>query len=223
MEATLTVGVDEAGYGTLWGPISVAATCSISDWRNPCIRDSKKMSPKIRNEAIDQIKSHMLWSHAFIPASVINESGMVFALNTARRRVVEHICKTILERYTKPHITVVVDGNDLDEMDLKLKSGLVVHILPMVRGDSHCFECSAASVIAKVTRDRFVHEHVSNEREDIFGLRRNKGYGTEDHRRAIMHRGLGNLDPEHRLGACESLVRNYLKKKARHESPAAPV
>ena len=170
----LIAGVDEAGRGPLVG--SVVAAAVILDPNNPIegLNDSKKLTEKKREKLFLEIKEKALaWAIAEATHQEIDEINILQASLLAMRRAVEAL-----------HITpehVLVDGN-------KVPQGLSMSCDAVVGGDALHAEISAASILAKVTRD---HQMVELDQQfPQFGFAKHKGYPTKAHFEAIATHGV---------------------------------
>ena len=170
----LIAGVDEAGRGPLVG--SVVAAAVILDPNNPIegLNDSKKLTEKKREKLFIEIKEKALaWSIAEASHQEIDEINILQASLLAMRRAVEGL--KILPEH------VLVDGN-------KVPKGLQMSCDAVVGGDALHAEISAASILAKVTRD---HEMVELDQQyPQFGFAKHKGYPTKAHYEAIAEHGV---------------------------------
>jgi len=173
MGAHCVAGVDEVGRGPLVGAVVTAAV--ILDPRHPIegLTDSKKLSEKKREQLFVQIKEHALaWSLGRAEPSEIDELNILWATMLAMKRAVEGL--TI-----EPDL-VLIDGNRVP--DLQIASQAVV------KGDLRVQEISAASILAKVTRDR---EMVAlDKRFPQYGFAAHKGYPTKAHLAALEQYGV---------------------------------
>ncbi|AYO54722.1 ribonuclease HII [Acinetobacter wuhouensis] len=170
----LIAGVDEAGRGPLVG--SVVAAAVILDPNNPIegLNDSKKLTEKKREKLFVEIKEKALaWSIAEASHQEIDEINILQASLLAMRRAVEGL--------KIPPEHVLVDGN-------KVPKGLQMSCDAVVGGDALHAEISAASILAKVTRD---HEMVELDQQyPQFGFAKHKGYPTKAHYEAIAEHGV---------------------------------
>jgi len=169
-----TAGVDEAGRGPLVG--SVVAAAVILDPENPIegLNDSKKLSEKKREKLFAEIQEKALaWAVAEASAAEIDELNILQASLLAMRRAVEKLG-------VQPE-HVLVDGN-------KIPQGLSVSCDAVVGGDAIHPEISAASILAKVSRDREMAE--LDRQHPQFGFAKHKGYPTKAHFEAIAEHGV---------------------------------
>ena len=168
----LVAGVDEAGRGPLAGPVFAAAV--ILDELNPIVglADSKKLSPKRRESLYESIKARALCC-CVAQASVeeIDDLNILQATLLAMRRAVEGL-------RLKP-VKVLVDGNRLPLLDVRAEA--------IVQGDALVPAISAASILAKVERDRWCQQ--IDAQFPVYGFARHKGYGTAEHLAALRQHG----------------------------------
>ena len=168
----LIAGVDEAGRGPLAGPVVAAAV--ILDDLSPIagLADSKKLTALKRERLYDEIRAKALCcSIAEATVEEIDELNILQATMLAMRRAVEGL-------RLKP-TKVLVDGNRLPVLDVLAEA--------IVKGDSKVQAISAASILAKVTRDRWC-EQIDHE-YPAYGFAKHKGYGTEAHMQALKTHG----------------------------------
>ncbi|TAF74526.1 MAG: ribonuclease HII [Curvibacter sp.] len=174
----LVAGVDEAGRGPLAGPV-VAAAVILDDLRPIAgLNDSKKLSAARREKLLDEIRAKALcYSIAHASVEEIDEINILQATLLAMRRAVEGL-------RLKP-AKVLVDGNRLPVLDVLAEA--------IVKGDATVPAISAASILAKVTRDRWCAE--LDAQYPQYGFATHKGYGTAEHLAALQTHG---ACPEHR-------------------------
>ena len=171
-------GCDEAGRGPLAGAVAAAACILPAGVEIKGLDDSKKLSEKKREELFNVIKEAAV-SCAVATCSVdeIEQLNILEAALTAMRRAVE-----MLE--VKPEF-ILVDGN--------INRGFLLPSKPVIGGDAKSPNIAAASILAKVTRDRMCYE--LDEKYPMYGFAKHKGYATKEHREAILKYG---PCPEHR-------------------------
>lgn len=170
--AALIAGVDEAGRGPLAGPVVAAAV--ILDDLNPIkgLADSKKLTALKRDKLYDEIRAKALCcSIAQASVEEIDTLNILQATMLAMRRAVEGL-------RLKPN-KVLVDGNRLPVLDVLAEA--------IVKGDSKVQAISAASILAKVTRDRWCVQ-IDRDFPD-YGFAKHKGYGTQAHMQALKKHG----------------------------------
>lgn len=168
----LLAGVDEAGRGPLAGPVVAAAVILDDTKRIRGLNDSKVLTPLQRDRLFDQIREKALCC-AVGEASVaeIDELNIFHATMLAMKRAVEGL-------RLKP-VKVLVDGNRLPKIDVLCEA--------IVGGDAKVKSISAASIIAKVTRDRMLLQ--LHEQYPQYGFAAHKGYGTPEHLQALKAHG----------------------------------
>lgn len=189
----VTVGLDEVGRGPLAGPLTVGAVVLRKD-APPIegLNDSKQVPEAHRLALAETIKECALaWAIVDIEPSEIDECGMTACLRKAFRQAVAEIEAQGIE----PEV-ILLDGNPLH---LDPREMNVVH------GDARCASISAASLIAKVSRDALM---VSYEKEyPGYDFASSKGYGSARHRQAIAEKG---LTPIHRVSFCQNFLQESL-------------
>ena len=174
----LTAGVDEAGRGPLAGPVMAAAV--ILDDRHAIkgLADSKKLSARRREALFDEIRAKALCcSIAQASVEEIDELNILQATLLAMRRAVMGL--------RLPPKLVLVDGNRLPVLEMRAEA--------IVKGDAKVPAISAASILAKVSRDRWCLEY--HQQFPQYGFDQHKGYGTADHLAALRLHG---PCPQHR-------------------------
>jgi ribonuclease HII len=165
-------GIDEVGRGCLFGPVVAAAVILPKDCCLPGLTDSKKLSPKKRNQLDPQIRELALaWAIAAVDVETIDRINIRRASLEAMRRAVEQLKLT-------PDF-LLIDGKDTIRWDCPQQ--------PVIKGDATSFSIAAASVLAKVHRDRLVVE--LDAKYPGYGLARHKGYGTPVHMEALARLG----------------------------------
>ena len=174
----LTAGVDEAGRGPLMGPV-VAAAVILNDLKPiKGLADSKKLTALQRDKLYDEIRAKALCcSIAMATVEEIDELNILQATLLAMKRAVEGL-------RLKPHKTLV-DGNRLPPLSMLAEA--------IVKGDAKVPAISAASILAKVTRDRWCAEY--DLQYPQYGFASHKGYGTAAHLLALRAHG---ACPQHR-------------------------
>lgn len=184
---TIVVGIDEAGRGALAGPV-VAAACVLPDKKIPvCIGDSKQMSAAERDESYEWLIKNCIHGAGLVSAQMIDKVGILASTEMAMQQAVAQVAKRGEEFY------LLVDGRDAFWFDWPHSS--------IVRGDESEPCIGAASIIAKVTRDRLMIQ--SAEEYPQYDLEKNKGYGTFAHFAALKKHGICAL---HR----RSFLKNFL-------------
>ena len=181
------LGIDEVGRGPLAGPLVVGAVIlpvEKPEWVEE-LRDSKKLSVKKRerlNEII--LKKALATGLGWVSAMELDEIGMSEALKLATRRAVEEVQKT-----HQSFSQIVIDG----KVNFLQSTALAKYVSTMPKADDLIKEVSAASIIAKQARDKYMYEVAKLYPK--YGFEKHVGYGTVKHRAAIMEYG---ICPEHR-------------------------
>lgn len=163
-EITAIVGVDEAGRGPLAGPVVAAAVVFPQSYKNPDIDDSKKLTAKKRAKLFDEIKEHALsYGIAFASAQEIDELNIYAATKLAMVRAINQI--------NVPYQLILTDAMPFEDLS--------VPVIPLIKGDAKALNIAAASILAKVTRDKFMEDLQGKYPNFTFGV--HKGYGTKAH------------------------------------------
>ena len=185
------IGVDEAGRGSLAGPV-MAAACMLQPSpksRNDLegllglgVNDSKKLSPKKREEIFKILTSHplVLWSVGEASEKEIDEINILQASLLAMRRAVEKLMDKN-DRLERENFSVYIDGREVIP-------NLTANQKSIINGDAKVFSIAAASIIAKVTRDRLMLKYA--EKYPQYGFEKHKGYGTKQHYEMIEKHGI---------------------------------
>ena len=172
-------GVDEAGRGPLAGPVVAAAVILDPAADYPGVGDSKKLSPRAREKAFDLIRERALaWAWAELSAAEVDRLNPLRAALSAMVQAVAGL--------DPPPALVLADGNFAPAVPMPVQA--------VVRGDGLSLSIGAASILAKVTRDRLMLEW--HARYPHYGFDRHKGYGTAEHLAALRRHG---PSPCHRL------------------------
>lgn len=187
----MILGIDEVGRGPYAGPLVIGA-CVLGDWQNSedaewieKLTDSKKLSAKRREELYVLIKEKALAAATgWVSSAEIDEVGLSEALRLATRRAVEQIQKTKV-----PFSEIIIDGT----MNFLVGTKLEKYVSTLKKGDFLVKEISAASILAKVERDKYMTELDAVYPE--YGFGKHVGYGTAAHQKAMEEFG---LTPEHR-------------------------
>lgn len=169
---SLLAGVDEAGRGPLAGPVCAAACILPRNLEIPGLNDSKKLSPQKREALYDVIiKSAVSYGIAFATVEEIESLNILNATFLAMNRA--------LSQLSPQPALALIDGNR--------NSGISIPSRCVVKGDSLCADIAAASVLAKVTRDRYMLTMAEQYPE--YGFEKHKGYGTAQHYAALRQFG----------------------------------
>ena len=174
----ITAGVDEVGRGSLIGPVYAAAVILNKSIKKKMLKDSKSLTKSKREVLSKYIKKNSIWSIGRASVKEIEKNNILKASLLAMKRAIVKLKK-------KPAI-VLIDGNKIPEIkNYKLKS--------VIKGDQKIPSISAASIIAKVTRDKMITN--LGKKFKGYYLDKNSGYGTKQHLKAIKNLGITS---EHR-------------------------
>ena len=180
----VVAGVDEAGRGPLAGPVYAAAVILPEGTVIKGINDSKKLSEKRREELFEEITQKAIAYNIFsVDEKRIDEINILNATYEAMNGAVNGLS-------VKPDF-VLIDGNRIAGMEIPQET--------VVKGDSKSISIAAASILAKVSRDRFICEMA--EKYPQYEFEKHKGYGTKVHNEAIL-----------KYGPCEIHRKTFLKK-----------
>jgi ribonuclease HII len=166
-------GVDEAGRGPLAGPVSVAAVILPDGFEHEVLNDSKKLTEARRERIYEELITcdGLRWSVVLVDVEVIDRINILQATHSAMR-------EAVLKLEPKPDV-VLIDGLPVPRFPIQQQA--------LVKGDSLSLSIAAASVIAKVTRDRLMLEAAREFPQ--YGFEKHKGYGTRQHLAALEKHG----------------------------------
>mgnify|MGYP000872625996 CR=1 FL=1 len=168
----MVAGVDEAGRGPLAGPVSVAAVILPHDLYLPKLNDSKKLSAKVREELFEEIQSK-----AISIASVLVDAKTIDRINIYQATI-NGMYEAIFSLAQEPQ-EVLIDAMRLEKLPMRSQS--------IIKGDAKSASIAAASIVAKVTRDRLMDEY--DKIYPVYGFAKHKGYGTAEHIAALKKYG----------------------------------
>jgi len=172
------IGVDEAGRGPLVGSVVAAAVVFPDNFYFEGLTDSKKLTEKKREDLYTQITEQCNWSVAEASSIEIDEINILQATLLAMKRAVNKLNNEFSNSHHENIFRVLVDGNQCPD---------VPNCLAIVKGDLIEPVISAASIVAKVTRDRQMKE--LDLKYPDYGFSRHKGYGTKEHLIALSKYG----------------------------------
>lgn len=186
----IIAGVDEAGRGPLAGPVCAAAVILPRELEIPGLNDSKKLTDAKRRELYDCITAQAVsYGIAFASVAEIDELNILQATFLAMKRALDQLT-------VRPDLALI-DGNRETDFGLPVKT--------IIKGDSLSANIAAASILAKVTRDRYMEDLA--EQYPGYGFEVHKGYGTKRHYAALDELGVSEV---HR----RSFLRKYEAQKA---------
>lgn len=192
------IGVDEVGRGPLAGPVTVGAVCvpHTFDWQTlPGVKDSKQLSENVREEiyrdaCVLKRAGQILFTTASVGPATIDRIGITRAVSLAIERAISRVT-------TDPEATeVLLDG-------LLAAPQRFTQQRTITGGDGKEPIIGLASIVAKVTRDRYMVRLDAREPYGEYGFASHKGYGTKAHRAALQEHGLSDM---HRRSYCRQLI-----------------
>lgn len=190
-------GIDEAGRGPLAGPVVVACVVMPRDSMIEGVNDSKKVSEKKREKLYDEITQEAIaYGVGIIPQEEIDRINILNATKEGLTLAIKEMEKDLKEKqrsFEKPEIILVDALTKIDTDHIPYRS--------IIKGDAKSYSIAAASIIAKVTRDRIMREW--DEVYPMYGFAKHKGYGTASHIAAIKEYG---LCPLHRRSFVKNIV-----------------
>ena len=166
-------GTDEAGRGPLYGPVVAGCVVLPRDFKLEGLTDSKKLSEKKREKFYDYITKNTIWAVGIVSAKEIDKINIYEASRKAMIMAINEVRKQINVDY------VITDAMPID-LDIPVKD--------IIKGDAKSITLAAASVIAKVTRDRMMLE--IDKKYPEYGFKNHKGYPTKKHLEALEKYGL---------------------------------
>ena len=191
------IGVDEVGRGPLFGRVYAAAVILSNTFDPTKVKDSKKYSSsKKMREAYEYIKENAVaWGIGYENERIIDRINIKQATFSAMHKAIANISKQI----TDSKFYIIVDGNDFKPyLSLQNNEYREIQTICIIEGDNKYASIAAASILAKVERDQYIENLCDNypKLEEYYGLRKNKGYGTKQHRLGIDIYGITSY---HRL------------------------
>lgn len=172
----LIAGVDEAGRGPLAGPVCVASVILPDGIYLEKINDSKKLSDKVKDKLFDEIReSAVAYNIVLISNEEIDRLNILNA-------TFKGMCDAVLGLSVKPDY-VLIDGNRIKGMETEHEC--------VVKGDSKSISIAAASILAKVTRDRYMME--MDKKYPEYNFKKHKGYPTKEHYEALKNYGASEI------------------------------
>tara|TARA_B100000902_G_scaffold152213_1_gene148771 strand:+ start:199 stop:876 length:678 start_codon:yes stop_codon:yes gene_type:complete len=206
-ETIIEIGVDEAGRGPMLGRVYSAAVILPKDetFKHELMKDSKKFtSEKKINEVADYIKENaIMWNVAYCSEEEIDHLN----IRNATHRAMHNAIRNLINNNNIKQYHLLIDGNDFKSFTIVDNLNIVQIPHTCIKGGDNIYSAiAAASILAKVERDKYIYELCDNnpELDEKYSIRKNKGYGTKDHMNGIIQHGISNY---HRktFGLC----RNY--------------
>lgn len=169
--------IDEVGRGCLAGSVVACAVIMPEGLLIEGVNDSKKLTPKKRDKLYDIIKeSAVAIGIGEISCTVIDEVNIKNATHLAMKQAIENLKDKEGNKYVPDHLLI-----DAEKLDLEIPQ------LNIIKGDEKCHGIAAASIVAKVTRDRMMEE--LDKKYPAYKFAKNKGYGTKDHVQSLLQYG----------------------------------
>lgn len=189
--AKIVIGIDEAGRGPLAGPLVIAAIAGLRNRYLVGIKDSKKLTPLARERWYKILREKAVCRYVSIRPELIDTRGIVPSTRAAIGRLVKKMCNY----YKLPTLNykLLLDGSLYAPSDYHQKT--------IIKGDERVPIIAAASIIAKVVRDRKMTR--LDAEYPNYGFAKHKGYGTRAHQAAIIKFGLSDI---HRRSFCSKLI-----------------
>lgn len=175
---SLVIGVDEAGRGPLAGPVVSAAVFLKTKKFNTRVDDSKKLTPGQREKAFLEIIKNSVFGISIVSEKIIDRINILEATRLSMQQAVNSLIRKLRSKKSKD-IHVIVDGNMVLNLGLPCTA--------IIKGDTKSKSIAAASILAKVTRDRLMFEYDKVYPE--YGFTRHKGYPTREHRNILKNIG----------------------------------
>lgn len=209
MKNNLIIGIDEAGRGPLFGPVAIG-TVLVDDAvfekirKNGALRgltDSKKLSEKERERLFVELKKLEVDNVVrcvctLVSAKIIDTKGISHAIKSGIKKNLQQLLGKKWDEATTHNVQILLDGS--------LKAPVeFTHQKTIIKGDLKEPIISAASIIAKVTRDRYVTKIAKAKKYARYKIGEHKGYGTVAHRALIVKYGLSDM---HRKSFCKRLI-----------------
>jgi ribonuclease HII len=200
----IIIGVDEAGRGPLFGDVYTSCVIlPIGNFDESCLKDSKRFSSKKKiKEVYEYIKDNVeYYDIDFATIEEIDKHNILQATQRSMHRSIQKLITKYLEKNPTTNLSdfkICVDGNYFNSFHYFYNDQ--IHIIQhecLVKGDDKCKSISAASILAKVSRDEYILQFINQfpDYESKYNLSKNKGYGTKQHIEGIKQYG---YSPYHR-------------------------
>jgi ribonuclease HII len=185
------IGIDEAGRGSLAGPV-IAVAIMVNDNLSMInsrslreVNDSKKLSANKREELYNIFRNtkEIQWGRGLVSAKTIDRINILQATKLAARKAIKNLEKKIGKKFSKNKTTIIIDGNQGIDSDFKE--------MPIVKADGKIFLCACASIVAKVERDRLMRKYHKLYPE--YNFAKHKGYPTKLHQKLLKKYGACNI------------------------------
>lgn len=188
-------GVDEVGRGPLAGPVVAAAVVLPADFDVLGVDDSKKLSEKKRNQLYEEIiEKALCYGVGQRDNQIIDQINILEATKEAMTEAIENAEAMLMERFGEEISYVLFDAMKIEAVEKPQQA--------LIKGDSRSVSIAAASIVAKVTRDRQMIDY--HGKYPYYGFESNKGYGTKAHYEGIAEHG---ITPIHRKTFLKNIVK----------------
>ena len=204
----IEIGVDEAGRGPMFGRVYAAAVVLPKDdsFKHEDMKDSKKFSSEKKiNKTADYIKENATaWAVAYMSESDIDKINIRNATHQAMHKAIKEVILKLNLNYTNTHI--LIDGKDFTPYIFFENDRLIsAQCTTITQGDNKLTSIAAASILAKVERDKYIIDLCDKEPEldEKYRLKKNKGYGTKEHMEGIQKWGISKYHRQ-TFGICKN-------------------
>lgn len=193
------VGIDEVGKGAVAGPVVSGAVMlsnredNVRNILSLGIDDSKRLTRKKREELEPVIKKYFYWGVGEVTSAVINRKGIVYATRLAMKRAIKNLMLSMKGMVFKDKVIFLIDGRTVEGIGRQVA---------IVKGDQKSISIAAASIIAKVYRDKLMRD--LSGKYIGYGFDQHVGYGTKKHAMKIIELGMCEI---HRVEFVQSLIK----------------
>lgn len=180
-------GIDEAGRGPLAGPVVAACVVLDLNYVYYYLNDLKKVTEKRREVLYDEIINNCYaYGIGIVDNKIIDKINILEATHIAMKEAYDNCNKSYYDKYNRNIDVLLVDALNIKNIDIKQ--------VPIIKGDSKSISIAAASILAKVTRDRIMLE--LDKKYPLYGFNKHKGYGTKVHIDALKKYGKSDIHRE---------------------------
>jgi ribonuclease HII len=204
----IEIGVDEAGRGPMFGRVYAAAVVlpKYDSFKHEDMKDSKKFSSEKKiNKTADYIKKNATaWAVAYMSETEIDKINIRNATHQAMHKAIKEVISKLNLNYTNTHI--LIDGKDFTPYIFFENDTLIsAQCTTITQGDNKLTSIAAASILAKVERDKYIIDLCDKEPDldEKYRLKKNKGYGTKEHMQGIEKWGISKYHRQ-TFGICKN-------------------